>query len=89
MTKKEFTKDLYSFFCLLANLHKLFIPHVLLSQQEYQDQQNNMHFTSKTLLKIIVLTSTMFFTIFNLDKGAINNLTIVMRKLVQVAVVQL
>ena len=76
----EQTKDFYSFSCLLTNLRKLFMPYVLLSQQEYQKMQNNMHFTSKTPLEIIVRTSTMVFTIFYLDKGATNNLTIVMRK---------
>jgi hypothetical protein len=50
--------------------------------------QNSMQFISKTPLEIIVLTSTMDFINLNLDKGATNNLTIVMRKLVQVAVVQ-
>ncbi len=48
-----------------------------------------MHFTSKTPLEIIVQTSTMVFIISNLDKGATNNLMIVMRNFVQVAVVQL
>ena len=42
---------------------------------------NNIYFSSKTLLEIIVQTSTMLFIISNMDKGATNNLMIVMRKL--------
>ncbi len=89
MTKKEFTKDFYSFFCLLTNLRKLFRLHVLLSQQEYKNKQNNLHFSSKTPLAIIVRTSTLVFIISNLDKGVTNNLTIVMRKLHQGVLLQI
>jgi hypothetical protein len=64
------------------------MPHVQLSQQ-HQDKQNSMHFTSKTPLEITVPTITMVFIISNLDKGATNNLTIVMRNFVQVEVAQL
>jgi hypothetical protein len=80
LTKKEHTKDFYTFFCLVPNLLILFMLRVLLSQQEYQDLQNSLHFISKTPLEIIVPTSTMVFIISNLDKGANKNLTIVMRK---------
>ncbi len=80
MTKKEHSKDFYAFFCSVPNLLILFMPRALLSQQEYQDEQNCMHFTSKTHLEIIVQTSTMVFIISNLGKGATNNLTIAMRK---------
>ena len=78
----EQTKDFYSFFFLATNLHKLFMHYVQLSQQ-HQEQRNNLHFTSKTPLEIIVRISTMVFIISNLDKDATNNLMIVMHKLVQ------
>ncbi len=82
LAKIEFTKDFYSFFCLLTNSSILFMPYVLLCQQ-HQDMRNSLHFISKTLLEIIVSTSTMVFIIFNLDKDVTNNLTIVMHKLIQ------
>ncbi len=56
------------------------MPYVLISQQHY-NMRNNMHLDSKIPLEIIVQTSTIVFMISNLDKGATNNLMIVMRKL--------
>ncbi len=88
MTKKEFTKDFYSFFLLLTNLLKLLIPHVLLSQQDH-NMRNNLHLHSKTTLEIIVRTSTMVFIIFNLDKDVTNNLTIVRHKQHQEVLLQI
>ncbi len=65
------------------------MPHVLLSQQEYQDKQNSLYFTSKTPLEIIVRISTMVFINSNLDKDVTNNLMIVMRKLNQGVLLQI
>ncbi len=65
------------------------MPCVLLSQQEYQEQQNSLHLDSKTTLEITVPTSTMVFIIFNLDKGVTNNLMIVMRNFVMIGAVKL
>jgi hypothetical protein len=64
------------------------MPHVPLSQQ-HQYQPSSLHFTSKTSLEIIVPTNTMVFIISNLDKGANNNLIIVMRKLHQGVLLQI
>ncbi len=64
------------------------MPHVPLSQQRYQFR-NSIHFTSKAPLEIIVPTSTMVFIISYLDKGATNNLMIVMRKLQQGVLLQI
>jgi hypothetical protein len=64
------------------------MPYVQLSQQ-HKEMQNNLDLHSKTPLEIIVQTSTMLFIISNLDRGATNNLMIVMRKLVLTPLVQL
>jgi hypothetical protein len=89
LTKKEHTKDFYSFFCSVPNSLNLLKVIVLLSQQQYQEQQDNFHFISKVHFQITVPIITMAFMIFNLDKGALNNLMIVMRKLVLIGLVQL
>ena len=79
--KKEKTIDFYSLFFLTKILSKMFMPHVLLSQQ-HRELQNSLQLYSKTPLEIIVSISTIVFIIFNLAKDATSNLMIVMLKFI-------